>query len=295
MRAVAHALNLLADRVDELRAADREQLADLSHDLRTPITALRLDVELLGSSADRDRLVGDVERLEAAVSGLIATARHGRGATSDSGPADLAAITRARLSFWSVAAGERTRLFAVAVPSEPVWVGAAPGALTAVVDALGVERGAAHSERHRDLGVARAERPLGRARGGRRRARVPVAGGGRARRARSRGVGDGSRPRHRPPDRDRGGGPSHDRARVSLGGAVGRDAPSRRSRPGGPPPWTGEHTFATVIRPASGGPDGSAARWWVTGTRSCTATRTSPSSTAPAIPRSWWRRRTVSA
>ncbi len=136
VRAVAHALNLLADRVDELRAADREQLADLSHDLRTPITALRLDVELLGSSTDRDRLVGDVERLEAAVSGLIATARRGRDATLDSGPADLAAITRARLSFWSVAAGERTRLFAVAVPPEPVWVGAAPGALTAVVDAL---------------------------------------------------------------------------------------------------------------------------------------------------------------
>ena len=36
------ALNLLADRIDELIVADREAVADLSHRLRTPLTALRL-------------------------------------------------------------------------------------------------------------------------------------------------------------------------------------------------------------------------------------------------------------
>ena len=38
----ARALNLLADRIDELLAAERERVADLSHRLRTPLTALRL-------------------------------------------------------------------------------------------------------------------------------------------------------------------------------------------------------------------------------------------------------------
>ena len=37
---VAEALNLLADRIDELRVAERERVADLSHRLRTPLTAL---------------------------------------------------------------------------------------------------------------------------------------------------------------------------------------------------------------------------------------------------------------
>jgi signal transduction histidine kinase len=38
----ARALNRLADRIDELRAAERERVADLSHRLRTPLTGLRL-------------------------------------------------------------------------------------------------------------------------------------------------------------------------------------------------------------------------------------------------------------
>ena len=37
------ALNRLADRIGELLTAEREAVADLSHRLRTPVTALRLD------------------------------------------------------------------------------------------------------------------------------------------------------------------------------------------------------------------------------------------------------------
>src|ERR671910_737840 len=44
----ARALNRLADRIDELRAAERERVADLSHRLRTPLTGLRLDAETSG-------------------------------------------------------------------------------------------------------------------------------------------------------------------------------------------------------------------------------------------------------
>ncbi|MGA8246328.1 MAG: HAMP domain-containing protein, partial [Nocardioides sp.] len=42
---LARALNGLADRTTELLAAERAAVADLSHRLRTPVTALRLDAE----------------------------------------------------------------------------------------------------------------------------------------------------------------------------------------------------------------------------------------------------------
>ena len=69
--AVAESLNLLADRIDELLTAERERVADLSHRLRTPLTALRLDAEGHGAAA----LVEDVDRLEAEVTELIRAAR----------------------------------------------------------------------------------------------------------------------------------------------------------------------------------------------------------------------------
>ena len=121
VRSVAHALNLLADRVHALRAADRESLADLSHDLRTPITALRLDVELLEPTEERDRLLADVARLEAAVSGLITTARRGGGDTED-GPTDLGDVLARRLAFWSVAAREQAREFTSSRATEAIPV-----------------------------------------------------------------------------------------------------------------------------------------------------------------------------
>ena len=42
---LADALNQLADRISELLVAERAAVGDLSHRLRTPVTALRLDAE----------------------------------------------------------------------------------------------------------------------------------------------------------------------------------------------------------------------------------------------------------
>ena len=63
VREVATAVNRLAGRIGELLAAEREGAADLAHRLRTPLTALRLDVEAL-PAADRERLLDDVDALE---------------------------------------------------------------------------------------------------------------------------------------------------------------------------------------------------------------------------------------
>ena len=51
VREVGAALNRLAARISELLAREREEVADLSHRLRTPVTALRLDVESLPEAA----------------------------------------------------------------------------------------------------------------------------------------------------------------------------------------------------------------------------------------------------
>ena len=47
------AFNTMADRVVQLLAAERELVADLSHRLRTPLTALRLDAELVCAARGR--------------------------------------------------------------------------------------------------------------------------------------------------------------------------------------------------------------------------------------------------
>jgi signal transduction histidine kinase len=101
----ARALNLLADRIDELRAAERERVADLSHRLRTPLTALRLDAEASGDAV----LSGDVERLEAAISELIRSARRPLHAGVVGATCDLATVARDRADFWSALAEDDGR------------------------------------------------------------------------------------------------------------------------------------------------------------------------------------------
>ena len=51
LRRVGAELNRLASRISELLVAEREEVADLAHRLRTPVTALRLDAE--GSTIPR--------------------------------------------------------------------------------------------------------------------------------------------------------------------------------------------------------------------------------------------------
>ena len=53
MRQVSSGLNHLAARIGELLAHERETAADLSHRLRTPLTALRIDAESLQDDSER--------------------------------------------------------------------------------------------------------------------------------------------------------------------------------------------------------------------------------------------------
>ncbi len=76
VRELAQSVNHLAWRIRELIWQEREAVADLSHRLRTPLTALRLEVEALADGADPDGRIGSqVEALEGAVTSLIEDAR----------------------------------------------------------------------------------------------------------------------------------------------------------------------------------------------------------------------------
>jgi signal transduction histidine kinase len=134
VREVATAVNRLADRIGELLAEERESAADLAHRLRTPLTALRLDVESL-PPAERERLLDDVDAVSRGVDEVISEARRsvreGVGAGCDAG-----AVTVGRARFWAVLAQDEDRPMRVDSPDGPVPVRVAAADLAAAVDAL---------------------------------------------------------------------------------------------------------------------------------------------------------------
>jgi signal transduction histidine kinase len=132
---VGAALNRLADRIDELIAEERETVADLSHRLRTPLTALRLDAEALRDPDEAERVGANVSALERTLTAVIRSARRpqreGRMPS-----ADATAVVSERVEFWSALTDEQGRANEVVLPASPVLVRAAAEDLAAAVDAL---------------------------------------------------------------------------------------------------------------------------------------------------------------
>ncbi|MDT5031567.1 MAG: hypothetical protein QOC94_1738, partial [Actinoplanes sp.] len=64
IREVAGALNHLAARIQDLLRAERESVADLSHRLRTPLTALRLEAESLRDPEEAARVAAAADGIE---------------------------------------------------------------------------------------------------------------------------------------------------------------------------------------------------------------------------------------
>ena len=102
-------MNTMARRLDQLLAEQREFVADASHQLRTPLTALRLRLENLQSAAataeDEDALGAAIEetnRLAALVADLLQLARAEEPAEPLT--VDLAALAADRVDTWSAVA-----------------------------------------------------------------------------------------------------------------------------------------------------------------------------------------------
>jgi signal transduction histidine kinase len=112
VRQVAAAFNRMADQVLTLIEIQRGMTADVSHQLRTPLAALRLRLELLGADVDDDTaaevagLIDETNRLTRLLDGLLAVAR-AENTTSAPEPVDLAAVAAERVIAWRPLADER--------------------------------------------------------------------------------------------------------------------------------------------------------------------------------------------
>jgi signal transduction histidine kinase len=140
LRDLASTFNATTARLALLIEAQRRFVADASHQLRTPLTALRLRLETLARRVtpdDRpkvDAALDETARLARLVTSLLVLAR------IDAGPAtassvDLPAVVRERTETWiPTATDQGVRLIDDCPPG--MWVHAAPGALEQILDNL---------------------------------------------------------------------------------------------------------------------------------------------------------------
>ena len=116
---VAAALDTTADRLGTMVARSRSFGADASHQLHTPLTALRLDIEALEASGAHPELIaaamGETDRLEATIAELLTLAEAPR--TDEL--VNLGRLAAARLDAWQALAradGRRVVFQGAAVP-----------------------------------------------------------------------------------------------------------------------------------------------------------------------------------
>jgi len=129
------AFNQLAERLTDLLAAERERIADLSHRLRTPIAALRLQAESVADSSERDALIGDIVHLEGEVTALIEDVR--RTESAEASICDLPAVVAQRMGFWRVVASAQQRTVTAEVDeTRPVLVNLPAAEVLSVLDNL---------------------------------------------------------------------------------------------------------------------------------------------------------------
>ena len=131
VRLAGTGLNRLATRIGDLLARERESVADLSHRLRTPLTALRIDAESLRDS----RLIDDVAMMERTVSEIIHEARRQRGEPRGM-PCDASQVIAERAAFWRPLAEDQDRRMSVSVPPDAALVQASSDELAACADVL---------------------------------------------------------------------------------------------------------------------------------------------------------------
>jgi len=140
VRDLALVFNETAAKLQGLLHSQEQFVADASHQLRTPLTALRLRLENLEADTGpggRESLAGaltEVERLSGLVEGLLALARSD-ASDAVAEPVDLAEIVAGRAEAWSALAEERGVQLATASAGR-AFARTAPARLEQVLDNL---------------------------------------------------------------------------------------------------------------------------------------------------------------
>ena len=93
VRILARALNHRRARIQSMVEDRTRMLAAIGHDLRTPITRLRLKAEFIGDEAARTPILRDLEQMNAMVHGALSYLREGRAGRKPEA-ADVATLVR---------------------------------------------------------------------------------------------------------------------------------------------------------------------------------------------------------
>ncbi|MES2171018.1 MAG: ATP-binding protein [Actinomycetota bacterium] len=143
LRSLSRSFNVMADRLSASIDQQRNFSADASHQLRTPLTALRLKLEgareLLrrdpdGSEARLDAAERELDRLNDIIEGLLQLSRL-EGSDQPPVTVDLARVARERIEQWAALAQESgIDLRYTGQEQAPVFV--APGAAEQLIDNL---------------------------------------------------------------------------------------------------------------------------------------------------------------
>ena len=140
VRRLARTFNTMAGRLETLVHGHQAMMADVSHQLRTPLAALRLRLDLLSQDADRATATelaaaqGEIARLSRLVDGLLAVARAENVVGT---PVEVAvdAVLGDRAAAWRPVAEERGVELTTACPG-PVRASLGDGHLEQIVDNL---------------------------------------------------------------------------------------------------------------------------------------------------------------
>ncbi len=152
IRGLARSFNSMTERISRLMEQQRSFAGDASHQLRTPLTALRLQLERAAEMVDddpdgaRERIEAaseETERLQRLVEGLLMIARS-EGSPQQPGPVDVTSMVHERAEVWEPFAAERGVRLLTSAP-DGLRALAIPNALEQIVDnyvdnALGVAK-----------------------------------------------------------------------------------------------------------------------------------------------------------
>lgn len=141
LRRLSVSFNEMADAVAEALERQRQFVAHASHQLRNPLTVLRLRVEDLGTRldgedlADHQMALDETDRLADVLDGLLALARAERGRLRTE-VVEAVAIVLNRCEAWRPLAERRGIALEAVVPEGPCFARAVATALDQALDAL---------------------------------------------------------------------------------------------------------------------------------------------------------------